>query len=75
MRLRDDLFAKLGLSSLPGVSRVYLVLVMVFVVLLLLSSVPRLGVHLEPVASDGLKTVLAALLGALSAGGARSALR
>jgi len=48
---------------------------MVFVVLLLLSSVPRLGVHLEPVASDGLKTVLAALLGALSAGGARSALR
>lgn len=66
MKPRWDLFAALGLSSLPWVARVYLVLVVIFAALLLLSSLPALAVHLLPVASDGLKLVLAALLGALS---------
>ncbi|HVG06169.1 MAG TPA: hypothetical protein VNM67_00525 [Thermoanaerobaculia bacterium] len=66
MRTERDFFSMLGLSDLPWVARVYLVLVVVFAVLLLLSSVPALAVHLVPVASDGLKMVLGALLGALS---------
>ncbi len=63
MNLERDVFKALGLSSLPWVARVYLLLVVVFAVLLLASSVPGLAVHLGSVASEGLKMVLAALLG------------
>jgi len=75
MKQEGDLFAKLGLPSLPGVTRVYLVLVVLFAALVLLSSVPALTVPIGPVASDGLKTVLAALLGALSQAGANRSFR
>jgi hypothetical protein len=69
MEPRWDVFAAFGLSSLPWVARVYLTLVVIFAALLLLSALPALTVHLLPVVSDGLKMVLAALLGALSQAG------
>jgi hypothetical protein len=61
-----DFFMILGLPQLPWVTRTYLVLVFIFAVLILFSCLPPFSEHLEPVASEGLKTVLAALLGALS---------
>jgi len=64
-----DIFAAMGLSSLPWITRVYLVLVFVFAVLVLLSSLPPFTANLGTVASESLKMVLAALLGALSQSG------
>jgi hypothetical protein len=67
--MKMDIFTAIGLSSLPWVTRVYLVLVFVFAILVLLSSLPALAANLGAVASEGLKMVLAALLGALSQAG------
>jgi len=66
MKPERDLFAKLGLTNLPLVTKIYLVLVILFAILLVLSSLPGLDLDMGPTVAEGLKTVLAALLGALS---------
>lgn len=66
-RRRKDLFEVLGLARLPSMPRVYLVLIFTFLGLALLSSLPVFeGSSLGTLAVEGLKTVLAALLGSLS---------
>ena len=68
-RTRADVFSSLGLARIPWVIRVYLVLVSAFGALVLLSVTPLVSGALLSLASDGLKMVLAALLGALSQAG------
>ena len=64
------MFDRLGLQHTPWVIRVYLMLILLFAAMVLLATFPQ-SKALWPLASEGLKTVLAALLGALSvAGGA-----
>jgi hypothetical protein len=63
---RRNLFDTLGLSMLPWVVRIYLVLLFIFASLALLSSLPIFAGSLRSVAVEGLKMLLAALLGALS---------
>lgn len=65
-RRRRNLFETLGLSKLPWMTRTYLVLLFTFAGLALLSSLPIFAAPLRFVAIEGLKMVLAALLGALS---------
>lgn len=60
------MFEQLGLQQTPWVIRVYLVLLLIFAVLVLVAHIPGLT-NLWGLASKGLETVLAALLGALSA--------
>ncbi len=69
MNPQRDIFSALGLAGIPWVIRVYLVLVSAFGALLLLSATPLVSAGLLGLASDGLKMVLAALLGALSQAG------
>ena len=72
MRSRDkNLFTTLGLDQAPWSVRVYLVLLVLFAVLVLVAAFPGGPVGLSSLASDGLKTVLGALLGALSSGQGR----
>lgn len=66
MKQERDLFARLGLANLPWATRVYLILLVIFASMLMLSSLPALDLGMGPAAAEGLKTVLAALLGALS---------
>lgn len=68
---RRGMFAFLGLTRLPWVARVYLILVFMFTALVILSAWPVLGTPLGPIASESLKMVLAALVGALSQAGER----
>src|SRR4051794_14485637 len=65
-RRRRNLFETLGLSMLPWTARIYLVLLFTFAGLALLSSLPIFADPLRLVAVEGLKMLLAALLGALS---------
>ena len=73
---RRNLFEALGLARLPSIPRVCLLLVFTFLGLAFLSSLPVFeGSPLETLAVEGLKTVLAALLGSLShlgSGGSRT---
>lgn len=64
-------FMRFGLAQIPWVIGMYVFLVFIFATLLLVSCLPPFSQHLGPVAADGLKTVLAALLGALSQIGGR----
>lgn len=65
-RGRRNLFEILGLARLPWAARVHLVLVFLFAVLVLLSSLLTLANPLGTVAVECLKMAVAALLGALS---------
>lgn len=62
----QNLFEALGLSRLPSNARIYLVLVFTFAGLAILSALPFFSGQLAAVSIEGLKMVLAALLGALS---------
>lgn len=60
-----------GRGGLPWVIKVYLVLLFIFALLAVVAALPVGLTGLQPLSSDGLKTVLAALLGALSHAGER----
>lgn len=62
---------RFGRGRLPWVIQVYLVLLFVFTLLAVAAARPVGSADLQSLASDGLKTVLAALLGALSHAGER----
>ena len=64
--LHKNLFSILGLNNIPWSIRVYLLLVLLLTALVVITLLPSAPVGLWPLASDGLKTVLGALLGALS---------
>ena len=64
------MFERLGLQHAPWFIRIYLILVLLFGILVLVSIVPPAS-GLWMLASEGLKTTLAALLGALSVAGER----
>ena len=61
-----NIFEQLGLGSIPWVIRVYLVLVLSFLTLFIVLSFGDKSMGAINFAAEGLKTVLAALLGALS---------
>ncbi len=61
-----NLFSILGLHSTPWSVRIYLLLVLLFTALVVITLLPGAPAGLWTLASDGLKTVLGALLGALS---------
>lgn len=66
MRGRRDPFERFGLAQLTWAVRVYLFLLVFFVVLLLLSALPNVPKEVPSVAIEGIQTIVAALLGALS---------
>ena len=61
-----DLFNVLGLDQAPWSVRVYIILVILFAMLVLVTALPGIPHGMATLAADGLKTVLGALLGALS---------
>ncbi len=61
------MFERLGLHHTPWVIRIYLALLLLLTLLVLLANPP--STNLWSLASEGFKTVLAALLGALSVAG------
>jgi hypothetical protein len=73
MRRHTDIFEVLGLARLPWITRVYLLLVFMFTLLLLLSGAFAFNAQIGLIASDSLKMALAALLGALTQAEGRTA--
>ncbi len=76
MTLFDSIIGQFGIARMPWVARVYLLLLLIFGGLLVFSVVQTSpianppethpAVKLFSIASDGLKTVLGALIGSLS---------
>lgn len=66
MRGTKDPFDKVGLGQLTWVIRVYLCLLLFFSALLFISAVPNVPEEASSLAIEGIKTIIAVLLGALS---------
>lgn len=69
MKRRPNIFELVGLDEAPWAIRIYILVVFGFLLLLIVASALPVALgfaRLGEVASDGLKTALAALLGALS---------